>query len=219
MQLANWNRTVVNEIGEIIPFATVTVLDEATGDPAEIYEDRGGTTPLANPFDCGEDGFAEFYARGGEYSVEAVGPLGSITWRYELIMDITSGYKTSQESFSTVEKNKLAGIQAGAEVNQSVIDNLVSISTSLPVSANQARLLNEDLQQHKGRADNPHSVTIEQLGFDSWEEVDVGAAILNAHRIDPKPHRFPDLRDGTNFFLGLEISEDGIPILVYEEDE
>ena len=217
MQLANWNRTVVNEIGEIIPFAIVTVLDESTGDPAEIYEDRGGTTPLENPFTCSEDGFAEFYARGGEYSVTAEGPLGTITWRYELILDI-SGYKTTQESFSTVEKEKLAGIQAGAQVNQTVINDLISISTSLPLSANQGRLLNEDLQQHKNRTDNPHGVTIEQLGFDSWDEVDVGAAILNAHRIDPKPHRFADLRDGTNIFLGLEISEDGKTTLVYEEE-
>ena len=218
MQLSNWNRTIVNEFGEVIPNAVVEVIDENTGDPADIYEDRAGTTPKDNPFTCGEDGFAEFYARGGDYRVEATGPTGTMVWRYEMILEPV-GYKASQESFSTTEKEKLSTIQEGAQRNVDPVNNLNSTSIESPLSANQGRVVSEDLQEHKERADNPHGVTIEQLGFDSWDEVDVGEAILNAHRKDQMPHRFEDKRDNSKFYIGMEISEDGIPTLIYEEDE
>lgn len=45
-------------------------------------------------------------------------------------------------SFLTAEKSKLAGIEAGAQVNPTPVNNLTSTSTVLPLAANQGRVLN-----------------------------------------------------------------------------
>ena len=109
MALSNWQRTIVNEYGEVIPAAEVTVTNEATSEVANIFSDRAGTIPLANPFTCGADGFAEFYVGAGEYKVDAVGITGSQTWRYEVVLDVNGGFKTSSEVFDATQKAMIAG--------------------------------------------------------------------------------------------------------------
>lgn len=52
-----------------------------------------------------------------------------------------AGKNLSQEDFTSAHKNKLEGIEAGAQVNPTPVDDLTSNSTSLPLSANQGRVL------------------------------------------------------------------------------
>lgn len=52
-----------------------------------------------------------------------------------------SGKNLSTEDFSTAYKNKLDTIQEGAQVNDVPVDDLLSDSASLPLSANQGRVL------------------------------------------------------------------------------
>lgn len=86
MVLARWQRTIVDEAGNVLPSAQIEVRREASGAPlASIYSDRDGTTPLGNPFTAnidGIDGFAAFHAPGGAYRITATSGEFSKTWRY-----------------------------------------------------------------------------------------------------------------------------------------
>ena len=83
MVLARFQRTIVDDAGNILPGASVTVRSEATGAPlAVIYSDRAGTTPIGNPFTVGGDGLAAFYVAGGAYRITATSGSSSIDWRY-----------------------------------------------------------------------------------------------------------------------------------------
>jgi len=82
MALPIFQRTVVNDSGDVISGAEVTVVNEATGLNATIYSDRAGTTTETNPFFTAGDGLAQFYADPGEYRITASGVSGTVTWRY-----------------------------------------------------------------------------------------------------------------------------------------
>jgi hypothetical protein len=73
MSLPVWQATIVNEFGEIIPSPTMTIINEATGLGLTIYSDVNGTTALGTNgvFTGGADGFAQFFAPAGRYSIKA----------------------------------------------------------------------------------------------------------------------------------------------------
>lgn len=73
MSLPVWQATIVNEFGEIIPSPTMTIIDEATGLGLTVYSDVNGATPLGTDgvFTGGTDGFAQFFAPTGRYSIKA----------------------------------------------------------------------------------------------------------------------------------------------------
>ena len=73
MSLPVFQATIVNDSGDIIPSAVITVLDEITGLGLTIYSDRAGTVPLGTSgvFTAGTDGFAQFFAPAGNYRVKA----------------------------------------------------------------------------------------------------------------------------------------------------
>ncbi len=72
MALARYEQTLVDEAGNILTGARVTVRREASGTPlANIYADRAGANPLQNPISVGEDGLVAFYAAGGAYRISA----------------------------------------------------------------------------------------------------------------------------------------------------
>jgi hypothetical protein len=86
MALARWQRTIVDEAGNILPGAQVTVRREVAGAPlAVLYSDRDGATPLGNPFAADADGFAAFHAAGGAHRIDVVGGAFSRTLRYVAI--------------------------------------------------------------------------------------------------------------------------------------
>jgi hypothetical protein len=83
MVLARWQRTIVDDAGNILPGAQVTVRREVSGAPlAVLYSDRDGTTPLGNPFTADGDGFAAFHVVGGAYRITATAGAFASIWRY-----------------------------------------------------------------------------------------------------------------------------------------
>lgn len=86
MALPNWQATIVEANGDVVPGAEIEVFLESSGMPAAIFSDRLGSVPIDNPFFTGPDGFAQFYAAAGEYRITANGPGGTRTWRYEVLL-------------------------------------------------------------------------------------------------------------------------------------
>lgn len=89
MALPAWQATIVNSVGDIIPSAEITVLNEATGLPDALFSDRAGTVPLGTlgVFPANVNGFAQFYAAPAEYRITAEdsGSGFSQAWRYVVL--------------------------------------------------------------------------------------------------------------------------------------
>src|SRR5690554_1281733 len=81
--LAVWQRTIVDEEGNVIPGAEVEVRREEDGSLATLYADRAGETPLANPLAADMSGFVRFFAQGDTYTITAVGAGSTRTWRFD----------------------------------------------------------------------------------------------------------------------------------------
>lgn len=71
MVLARWQRSVVDDSGDVQASPSIEVRRESDNALATIYSDRAGTTPLGNPFTGATDGFAFFYAVGDAYKITA----------------------------------------------------------------------------------------------------------------------------------------------------
>jgi hypothetical protein len=84
MALARWERTIVDDAGDILPGASVTVREEAPGAPlAVLYSDRAGTTPIGNPFTADAvTARAAFHVVGGPYRIDVSQGAFSATLRY-----------------------------------------------------------------------------------------------------------------------------------------
>lgn len=92
MALSRWQRTIVNETGDIQPFAQITVLNEETQGAAAIYADRDGNSPLANGVATADaSGFVYFYTEVGRYRIQSAGL--QIDWRD---VEIGGGYALLQ---------------------------------------------------------------------------------------------------------------------------
>jgi len=70
MALSAWQATIVNESGDVIPSASIEVIDKGTGLAATIYSNSGGAS-LGNPFPANAGGFGRFYANAGTYNITA----------------------------------------------------------------------------------------------------------------------------------------------------
>ena len=77
-----WQQFVQNDLGVVIPSATIEVRDEATGALATIYSGPNGGA-LANPFTAGIDGLARFYAAEGSYKITATSGTNTATLRHQ----------------------------------------------------------------------------------------------------------------------------------------
>src|SRR5690625_2620710 len=81
---AVWQRTIVDERGNIIPGAEVTVRSYPGGSLVTLYESPEGA-PKNNPFVTGHDGFARFWANSQRVEIVAVGAGSSIRWIVDLL--------------------------------------------------------------------------------------------------------------------------------------
>src|SRR5690625_90592 len=81
--LAVWQRTIVDEEGNVVPGAEVEVRREEDDSLATLYADRAGETPLANPLAADMSGFVRFFAQGDAYTITAVGAGSTRTWRFD----------------------------------------------------------------------------------------------------------------------------------------
>lgn len=78
-----FQRTIVDEAGNVIPSALVTVKIQSSGAFAAIYEDVDGEEPMANPATADSSGFIRFYAASGQYQITASSGDASRVWEHE----------------------------------------------------------------------------------------------------------------------------------------
>ena len=86
MSLVCFERPLVDEAGNVLSSATITVRHESVGSAlATLYSDREGTTPMANPFSIGlsDNGLAAFHVIGGAYRIDVVSGSSTRTRRYQ----------------------------------------------------------------------------------------------------------------------------------------
>lgn len=94
MAFARWQASIVDQEGNVLPSAQITVRREVSGAPlAVLYSDRDGVTPLGNPFPADGDGFAAFHVLGGAHRIDVTSGAFSRTYRYVAI-----GTKAEQDA-------------------------------------------------------------------------------------------------------------------------
>lgn len=86
MALARWQRTIVDDEGNIVEDANIEVRLEVPGAPlASLYSDRNGTLNIGNPFLVASEAFAAFHVIGGAYKIRAYNGTFERIWRYVAI--------------------------------------------------------------------------------------------------------------------------------------
>lgn len=117
MAFTSWQKTIVDDAGDILPGATVEVRLESTGNLATIYSDDTGTAK-ANPFTADGEGFAIFYAAAGFYKVTATSGAFSKTHRYVPIGSL-QGFDagTTDAEFQNNGQNRAEFLNLSLDVN------------------------------------------------------------------------------------------------------
>ena len=114
-------------------------------------------------------------------------------------VDKISGKGLSTEDYTTAEKNKLAGIEAGAEVN-----NISDADASELTGGGETNL-------HK------HAAADVNYGEGSIETaVQEISAELVTHKADTMPHLIRDITNNKTYRYGYQI-QDGVTQLIFEE--
>lgn len=128
MVLARWQATIVDEAGNVLPGASVTVRAETSGNPlANLFSDRAGVVPTGNPITADGEGFAFFYIEGGAYRITATLGLFSREWRY---VGIGTASENDSEAFQ---------LATGPNLFTSYLD-LNEIATPIDPPVNTARV-------------------------------------------------------------------------------
>lgn len=111
-----WQRTIVDNNGNVQPFASVEFRDESDNSLADIYSDATGTVSPGNPKTADAFGFLRVYLEPGvAHKITASTALFSAQWRYE---QVNPGVATSTDAglMSAAQVTKLAGVEALADV-------------------------------------------------------------------------------------------------------
>lgn len=136
MALARWQRTIVDDEGNVLPLAAVEVRNEATGNLAPLKSDRAGASGIANPGTADAEGFFSFHVTGGAYQIIATSGAFTQTWRYVAI-------GTAAETDSPVGVTRVhtaAGAATVAATDEClVIKKTVGEATSVNIPAAAAR--------------------------------------------------------------------------------
>jgi hypothetical protein len=167
MPFARWQRTIVDEAGNIIPAPFIEVRREIAGAPlATLYSDRAGGSPLGNPFQVMTgDGFAAFHVAGGAFKIRAYSGGFEQIWRYV-------GIGTGSELDATAISGGVAyrEVTAAGAVTIDVVDRIVGINKTVgaatavtaPLAADRAELP-LTIKDIKGDADT-NNITITFTG-------------------------------------------------------
>lgn len=117
MAFTSWQKTIVDEAGDILPGATVEVRLESTGNLATIYSDDTGTAK-ANPFTADSEGFAIFYAAAGFYKITATSGAFSKIHRFVPIGSL-QGFDagTTDSTFQNNGQNRDEFLALSLDVN------------------------------------------------------------------------------------------------------
>lgn len=162
MALARWQRTIVDDAGDVVPSASVEVRKESDNSLATIYSDRLGTTPLANPFTADAEGFAAFHAVGGAYKVTATSGAFSREWRY-----VPLGTAAERDAASFVDHGYITPL-------------IPNVLTGLTLSNNGTDIAN-DIDIAAGFAADSTNVTIMQLSAALTKRLDAAWVVGNGN--------------------------------------
>lgn len=80
-----FQRSIVDEAGNIMPLAAVEVRDQVTSNLVQLYDDYDGASPIGNPTAADANGFVRFYVAAGRYRIEATSGALSRTWEDEVL--------------------------------------------------------------------------------------------------------------------------------------
>lgn len=100
-----FQRTVVDEQGNIVTGAVVEVRNEATDELAPIFVDRPLAEVKANPFTTDSTGFIKFFVARGEYRIKATFGDNEIIWRFVQMLD--TDYLVNLDVAQTLENKTL----------------------------------------------------------------------------------------------------------------
>lgn len=137
--VARWQRTIVDEAGNVLSGATITVRREETSPSlASLFSDRDGTTPMTNPFNADADGFAFFYAAGGPLRIDVVSGSFSQTLRY-----VAHGTAAEFDASDFATSDNLPG--TAAEGSEGLVDQATDAQIRAATSGAHS-VMAEDLQ-------------------------------------------------------------------------
>ena len=81
-----WQNNIQTGTGDIVPGASIDVVNEATGLEIDVYAARTGGSVLSQPLYADANGYIKFYVEPSRIRVTATGVAGSQTFRDQLIM-------------------------------------------------------------------------------------------------------------------------------------
>ncbi|MGF7161292.1 hypothetical protein FHS85_002927 [Rhodoligotrophos appendicifer] len=85
MALGAFQRTVVDDAGNVVPSASIEVRDQVSDSIVSIYSDRDGEVSLGNPFTADTEGFFRFHVAGGAYKISATSGAFTRVWEWVAI--------------------------------------------------------------------------------------------------------------------------------------
>lgn len=131
MAFVPWQATIQTDTGDAVASASIEVRSTSTGTPlATLYSDANGAE-MVNPFTTGADGFAQFYADVGQYTIAATANGSTQTFVENLSLNIP--YLATRDEFVVwATKNSLpdgsvvpvGGVQYEADSTSTAISDL-----------------------------------------------------------------------------------------------
>lgn len=114
MAYASWHTTVTDLQGNVIPNASIYVVNETTGIAPQLYADRQGLVPMGNPFTAEADGTVNLYVAGGAYRIRASFGAWERTWRY---VGIGTAQEVDVEGLASMLQSGFSPVQTLADLN------------------------------------------------------------------------------------------------------
>ena len=130
MAKAVFQKYAVNESGDVLPGAQITVINESTSGLVTLYSDYAGTIQITNPFNADANGFFQFYTDTARVKVTAELGGDSATFRnIDLLAGATSSV-TSTAAGSIANNELFPELQNYTVVRDGVTDNWIATGAS-----------------------------------------------------------------------------------------
>ena len=170
MTRSSFNSTVVDQSGDVQSGASVHVTVTEGGADAEIYSVFTGGVPIANPIVTGADGFVQFYAEQGRYTVTASFGGNDIAWVVDLVPSDVGG-----------------GVMLAA-------NNLSDVADVLTSTQNLSVEVGVDVQAHSSVLDATTAsfTTADEAKLDAITGTNTGDQDLSGYQLEPAEGAFVD---------------------------
>jgi len=122
-------------------------------------------------------------------------------------VDKEVGKVLSTNDYTTDEKNKLAGIEAGAEVNNISDEDANELTGGGETDLHKHAAIDVNITDTGGYYDSTDVEGVLQ---------EVGSELVT-HKADTMPHKFKDLKNTVTYKFGFQLSAEGNPQIIFEE--